>query len=244
MKLRRPKSAPVAITLVGDRKSRWRVEATNLPRLRHTVGDDVFATFARCFVHADRLTSLAQFGRWNGRDDVNEVSGKRNVLTCLWFSVGTLRELAKALRNLRAVLAKRGLLDADVTSLHQLREVESRWEDDAFFRKARDFGAFHVDAEVIRRGVERFSRKSSSVPLVEGHGVDVSSSIGADALVAGMGLSSADLRRFLDATYHDVRIYEALDRVFLGVLRLRGIHLRERPWRHERSLWDVPEALV
>lgn len=244
MRLRRPKSGPLTITLVGDRNARWRVETKNLPRLRHTVGDDVFDTFARCFVHADRLTSLAQFGRWNGRDGVNEVSAKRNFLTCLWFSVGTLRELAKALRNLRTVLAKRGLLDADVPSLQQLRELESRWEDEAFFRKARDFGAFHVDAEVICRGVERLSRRPVSVPLVEGHGVHVSRSIGADALVAGMGLSSADLKRFLDASYRDVQIYEALDRVFLGVLRLRGIDLAERPWGRERSLWDMPEALV
>jgi hypothetical protein len=35
------------------------------------------------------------------------------LLLLVWFRIGTLRELALVLRDLRAALAKRGLLDAE-----------------------------------------------------------------------------------------------------------------------------------
>ena len=39
-----------------------------------------------------------------------------------------------------------------------LRALEDRWENNEFFRKKRDVAAFHVDADVIDRGLDELIR--------------------------------------------------------------------------------------
>ena len=56
----------------------------------------------------------------------------------VWFTIGTLRELARAIRDCRAALKKRGMLQADSPLWLKLREIEDRWERDETFRKMRD----------------------------------------------------------------------------------------------------------
>jgi len=77
----------------------------------------------------------------------------RNLHTMVAFTIGTLRELARGIRELRAAFAKRGLLDAHSDPWIKLLDVEDRWDRDETFRKMRDRIAFHVDGEVIHAGL-------------------------------------------------------------------------------------------
>ena len=63
----------------------------------YSLGRDVLNAFSRCFVHVDRLTStiscIYASGELHGRDSV---AFERDQNTMVWFTVGTLRELALA----------------------------------------------------------------------------------------------------------------------------------------------------
>ena len=57
----------------------------------------------------------------------------RDLHTMVWFTIGTLRELALALQALRSALKKRGLLDSGSAPWVTLRELEERWRGNEFF---------------------------------------------------------------------------------------------------------------
>ena len=114
---------------------RWRIEATDFARLRSIRGPDVTNAFCHCFVHADRLTSLIGFACLSEeRYGKDSPPFQRDLQTMIWFTVGTLRELASAIRDLRSALVNRGKLDINAAPWVILREVEHRWEDDSFYR--------------------------------------------------------------------------------------------------------------
>jgi hypothetical protein len=226
--------ADVTLTLVGDFSARWRLQADDLRSVRAALGDDVFTAFCRAFVHADRLTSLAQLLLLNFEKlPHGSVAHGRNTLTILWFTAGTLREMALALRDLRAALAKRGWLDLTSEPVKKLRDFESRWEENTLYRALRNTGAFHVDADVIQAGVEALVSRPGPILLAEGSGGtdhEMSLTIGAEALLVGMHQDSEVLRQTLRSVHPDHKVYLALEELFVLAIQKADISLEQSEW--------------
>lgn len=205
----------------------WEISLRSPKDFDEALGRDVLNAFCRCFVHADRLDSVISCmqtsGEHHGRDSV---AYKRDVHTLLWFTVGTLRELARAIRQLRSALAQRQLLDPASEPWVVLSKLEKRWEDDASYRKMRDKVAFHVDEEVVNKGLDELS-KEPHVALVQGQGpksVDCWLPLGSLALHNGLGM---DLDRYGDfvgvvMTDHSMAAW-AIQESFMLVAEAAGI---------------------
>ncbi|PYQ21372.1 MAG: hypothetical protein DMF81_15640, partial [Acidobacteria bacterium] len=59
---------------------RGRFEITDFPAVRAAMGDELLAAFCQCFVHADRLTALTDFGSMSGqRHGESSMAHVRNV---------------------------------------------------------------------------------------------------------------------------------------------------------------------
>src|SRR5262245_33604459 len=102
-----------------------------------------------------------------GRDSI---AFGRVLHTMVWFTIGTLRELARAIKDCRAALAKRKLLDPDSPPWSKLRDLEDRWERDETFYKMRNKAAFHVDADVVEAGLATLAAERTHAELSRGAG--------------------------------------------------------------------------
>jgi hypothetical protein len=169
----------------------WTIYIRNFAECREALGDEVLNAFCRCFVHADRLASMISFAhvseQYYGRD---AVAFGRNLNTIVWFTVGTLRELAHAIQHCRAALKKRDLLDLEHGAWQKLRGVEDRWNNDKFFRQMRDKAAFHVDKDVIATGIAELATRADVV-LSRGEGPKgdgASMTLALEALHSGLGI--------------------------------------------------------
>jgi hypothetical protein len=207
---------------------RYVVEIRDLEAFRASLGPEVLTGFIRCFVHADRLQSLTSFmfiSRAYYGDDA--VPFKRNLQTMIWFAVGTLRELAHAIRELRSAMHKRGILDKEAPAMQRLREVERKWDRVAFFRDKRDKAAFHVDAAVIDDGIQAIMRDlGPHVVLSEGTGRHMDArwlSLGELALVNGIVSDLPEFERFVSTVGTDYGIGETVMEAFLNALKAAGI---------------------
>ena len=181
-----------AIEATVDDTGKWKIELRNFPELEKALGRDVVNAFCRCFVHSDRLTSIISCNyaseQSHGRDST---AYGRDFTSMIWFAIGTLRELARAIRDARAALAKRGWLEPESEHWAALRKIEDRWENDEFFRTKRNVAAFHVDKELIDKGLNELV-KDHVINLAEGQGeknVDSTLSLGALALFHGLEMS-------------------------------------------------------
>ena len=168
----------------------------NFQKFEEVLTRDVMNAFCRCFVHADRLTSTTTCTdvseKLHGKDSI--VFG-RDLITMVWFTVGTLRELGSALRDLRSALKKRGLLDSGSAPWVTLRDLEKRWHSHLYV-SMRNHAAFHIDKEIIDAGLTNMLKDSRVVPLAEGDGrKNISSrmSVGTLALHAGLWPELKDL---------------------------------------------------
>jgi hypothetical protein len=143
----------------------------------------------------------------------------------VWFTIGTLRELAAAIRDLRSALARRGLLDPNSDPWVALRDVERRWEDDPFFRRMRNQAAFHVDPEVIDKGLDALV-KEHDIELCRGDdtkSVNTSLTLGILAMHNGLGMDLADYGNFLERVIADQSIGHAIQEAFVLAARAAGI---------------------
>ena len=94
----------------------------------------------------------------------------RDLIAMVWFTIGTLREPALALKDLRSALKKRGLLDSGSAPWVTLREIEARWDRNKFYRDLRNRAVFHIDKEIINAGLTNMLKDSGVVPFAEGDG--------------------------------------------------------------------------
>jgi hypothetical protein len=205
---------------------RWKIELEHFKQFETALGRDVLAGFCRCFVHADRLTStisaIYASQQLHGRESV---AFGRDLHTLVWFTIGTLRELALGIRELRAALKKRGILDSESEQWLKLREVEKRWEDDEAFRRMRDKAAFHVDPDIIDKGLDELL-KERDVELSQGEGpksVNASLSLGFLAMHHGLGMDLDAYREFLESVSGDHGITDAIQEAFVLAARSAGI---------------------
>jgi hypothetical protein len=216
------------IELIEDGENgKWRIVLRNYPAFEKALGRDVVNAFSRCFVHADRLTSLASFAycseQHHGRQSV---AFERDLLAMVWFTIGTLRELARTINALRGALAKKGILDAKSEPWVQLRELENRWDRDEFFRKKRDIAAFHVDEDVINKGLDELS-KERDVDLSVGQGkktVETHFTLGDTALFNGLGMDLDTYGQFASQVGDDHGVASgAIQEAFILASRAAGI---------------------
>ena len=176
----------------------WEIRLRSPKDFDEALGRNVLNAFCRCFVHVDRLNSAISCmyvsQQHHGQDSI---AYKRDVHTLLWFAIGTLHELATAIRQLRSALAKRQLLDSESAPWVALRRLEKQWKDNKSFREMRNKGAFHVDKDVVDKGLDKLSDERH-VELVQGEGsrdVEGWLPLGFLALHHGLGL---DLDRYGD----------------------------------------------
>jgi hypothetical protein len=221
--LGRPVGPAVELEEAGER---WTITLRNFEDFEAALSRDVLRAFCRCFVQVDRLTSTISCihgsEQLHGRDSV---AFGRDLHAMVWFTIGTLREFAAAIRDLRSALAKRNILQADSAPWVALREVERRWEDDDFFRRMRDRAAFHVDREIIDRGLDELV-KERDVDLCQGQGPKSSSSsltLGLLAMHNGLGMDLEAYGAFLERVTDDHGIGHAVQEAFVLAARAVGI---------------------
>lgn len=143
----------------------------------------------------------------------------------VWFAVGTLRELATAIRALRSALAKRQMLNPDSSPWKALRAIEDRWENEVFFRDMRNIAAFHVDSDVVERGLVSLEEDGVAI-LSEGEGPKQDRStmrLGLEALLKGSGKDLADFDRFMSAVGEDQGIAFTIQEAFMEALDKAGV---------------------
>jgi len=223
--------APAAVLVEEPNSERWTIEIRNFAKFREALGPDVVNAFSRSFIHADRLTSMISFAyvsqQHYGRDSI---TFGRDLHTMVWFTIGTLRELARAIKDCRAALAKRKLLHADSAPWLKLRDLEDRWERDHTFYKLRDKAAFHVDRDVVEAGLVTLAAEHSDVPLSRGEGPKSnagSPTLGLEAMHNGLGMDLEAYGRFLEQVSADHGIGDAIQEAFILAAQAAGIRFGE-----------------
>jgi len=211
----------------------WRFEITDLAAVRTAMGDDLLAAFCQCFVHADRLTALTDFGSMSGqRHGETSVAHARNLQTMFWLVAGTLRELGLAVRYLRSQLAKRQLLGNLGDAWQTVRQIE-QWEDDPQRRDLRNKLGFHVDADVIRRGLHELVGTGGTVVVAAGDGQKVYRThlpFGLDAAFRGLEIPESEVEPLIRSTADHQLVPKALYDLFTTVLGQSGVsHGEPRP---------------
>ena len=92
-------------SLIEEASGRWKIELVNFQKFEEVLERDVLNAFCRCFVHSERLTStiscMYSSEQLHGR---GSIAFGRDLLAMVWFTIGTLRELALALQALRSAL--------------------------------------------------------------------------------------------------------------------------------------------
>jgi hypothetical protein len=236
-----PTRLPVAALIEEGSSGRWRFELRTLGDFRAHLGEGVVQWFCCCFVHADRLSSLISFG-YLSLTHYGEatVAFARNLQTTVWFAVGTLRELALAVRGLRSALARRGLLDPQSPAWLKLRTLEDRWENDPFFRELRNSISFHVDADAIEAGLQQRSAQPSAV-FMEGEGEKQDRSslrLGLESLLLGSGRNLGEFDRFFEGVAQDLSFATLIQEAFIELIEKKGLTIV-----HEGDSGPGPEVM-
>ena len=85
-----------------EANDRWKIELVDFQKFEEVLTRDVLNVFCCCFIQSDRLLSATSCSdaseKLNGKDSV--VFG-RDLIAMVWFTIGTLRELSLALKDLR-----------------------------------------------------------------------------------------------------------------------------------------------
>lgn len=214
------------VVLVEAGGEHWTLEIHHYKEFRSTLGAEVLTAFVRCFVHLDRLQSLVSFQFLSQQHYMSDsIPFKRNLQTMVWFTVGTLRELGEAVQHLRSALKKRGILDPESKHWVQLRSLETRWEDDSFYRKMRDTVAFHVDASVVENGLTALEGQHTVV-VVEAEGPkseQTSLRMGLEAVFMGSDKDKDDFTKFITNVAEDHGIGDAIQSAFIDAVEKAGI---------------------
>ena len=222
---------PATVTWRRHDDARWRLEASDLSSLAAAIGTDLLKAFCRCFVHCNRLVSLAQLVLLNAEHvRLDSVPGGRNARTIVWLAAGTLRELSLSLQALRSELRRRQWLDLDVTALETCRALEVRWQEDDQHRQLRNQVAFHVDADVVARGIDTLLSRGGTVALAEGDGPldqQTSFTIADEAVILGAGDDVESTLASLRDVHTDQRVHLAVQTLFVAAVQRAGVAVIE-----------------
>jgi hypothetical protein len=219
--------APAVVLVKTPRSPNWTIEIRNFAKVREALGADVMNAFCRSFIHADRLTSIISFAHASqklyGRDSI---AFGRDLHTMVWFTIGTLRELAHAVRDCRNALAKRKMLDPASPPWVKLRDLENRWDRNEAFFNMRNKGAFHVDDDVVEAGIATILAERTHAELSRGDGSKSQTStltLGLEALHNGLGMDLEEYGRFLEQVTKDHEITQSIQEAFIDAGQAAGV---------------------
>lgn len=226
-RVREPTMPNPTIKLIKQANQSWEIELRNPNDFDALVGRDVLNAFCRCFVHVDRLNSAVSCmyasKQAHGQDSV---AYGRDLDAQVWFTVGTLRELAISIQKLRSALRKRCLLDPESDAWVSLRKLEKRWEDDEFYRTMRNVAAFHIDEQLIDKGLDELTMERR-VLLANGQGRMYGNSrltLGLLALQNGLGVDIDGYGDFLEVVVDDLEVAgPAIQKVFILTAQAVGV---------------------
>ncbi len=212
---------------IEEKNNEWRIVLRNFRELDARVGRIVLTAFGRCFVHADRLNSTVSCMhasmQHHGHDSI---AYTRDLDAMAWFSIGTLRELARSVGALRSSLKKRDLLDPKSSPWIELNSFEKRWRRDDRYRRVRNKVSFHLDEDVIGSGMEELLQEQHVV-LSEGVGekyVNSRLSLGYLALHRGLGWNLEEYRKFLEVVKTDhLAVGRAVQEAFVLAVKTAGV---------------------
>ena len=220
------------------------IETDDLPALRDAMGAELFSAFCRCFVHADRLTSLIHFVRLlEEHCDSDSVAFSRDLYNITFLAVGTLREYMKAVQLLRGEMHKADCLDKKSPQWQALLEVEKRWEQNREYVKLRDLVGFHVDpnGEIVPRGLDRIGEQDTvTIVMLDkpdaptanvGHWYRIATEAILDGY--GVGLSRDYFEKIFTEVADDMSVSQHLFDLFRQTLIDKGISFEHKRHREQ-----------
>lgn len=192
------------------------------------VGDDLLTGFCRCFVHADRITSLIGFlGMSMENRGFKKSSFNRDLYTGTLFMVGTLKELVVAMGDLLGAIKKDDShkFDLNDTPWKELKELKSSIEGNSLYGIFRNRVAFHVDKELIKEGLKKL-KSEREVIIFEGNGrreQEVHLLLGLEALLLGLDMDKEAYEKFFKTVSQDFgKVSGLIQKAFLYVLEAKG----------------------
>lgn len=210
----------------------FEVRTSDLSGLIEVLGEDLVTAFCTCFVHADRIVSLIAFFHLSRRQfRKGSIAERRNFLTFAAFVIGTLKEAAENLVDLKMALRSRGLFDLDAWK-KELGKWE-KWGTTGSIATARKKLAFHVDRDFVARGLRDIATTSGRRALLRsstGKLRDSAFVLAQDASMRGLETALGNLD-ILGDTRKYLEFSDALEREFLRVLDrsdLKPIPMRSR----------------
>jgi hypothetical protein len=214
----------VRVVLEGVDDETWQLRTSDFADFRSIFGERLLTLFCRCFIHADRIISLVfMLKRTLDEYTSDSVPGRRNFLSFFSFAAGTLKEYGLALENLRTELVRGDLWDAE-----EWNASLKRWEDwanDKDHSAVRNEMAFHIDADLIEKGLSSLATPSSRV-LFRGQGgknQDAWSEIAADSVLEGLRQSLGDLEATIESPSTLLDVHKDLQTLFVKVLERKGL---------------------
>ena len=135
------------------------IRVSDLAKLREKLGEEVFDCFYRCFIQADRLTSLVSFAFLSLKEyPIGSIAYRRDGLTAIWFMTGTMKEIGSDLEELRSALVKARLWNRE--SWKQKLQKWEHWAITHNISAIRNQIAFHVDRDRISSGILKSAQKN------------------------------------------------------------------------------------
>jgi hypothetical protein len=145
----------------GDKSSR--IEDLYLLRKRMT--DPLLAHLLRALLWVDRLFVLVM--AWQHISSAADSwspdarTRKMDSLSLLYFMCGTLREMTIALRESEEAGLASLLADDELHYLEEARQMMERWDSNTVYVMVRNKGGFHIDADVIEKGIAQMQARAN-----------------------------------------------------------------------------------
>jgi hypothetical protein len=146
---------------------KYELRTASLAALCEVMGSQLLTSFFRCFIHADRVTSLGTMFHVSRQGVIDTaVRTGRETLTFHYFMVGTLKEYSFALGGLRAALHHRRLFDEG--RWNKGLKIWEQFGERSEVSDVRNYAAFHVDNEILAAGVAEMAREGKAVVILHG----------------------------------------------------------------------------
>jgi len=146
-----------------------------------------------------------------------------------WFVTGTFLEFQPAINGLTGELRRAGLLTPRLRGWTALKQLQG-WSRGPLLRRLRNKVAFHVDEPEIRAGVIGLVAGRERWILARGDDRRMMTAqipFGMEALLKGLSITRADMHNLIrGAAKRQRRVPDALQDMFLAVLRRKGLTLR------------------
>ena len=205
-----------------------RLTIDDLRAFRDQLGSEVTEAFCSCFVHTDRLSSLAHWSTLLEKHGESGIVVTRDLYTILWLGIGSLREFGSALDWLKGCLRRSGLFDKTNSGWTVLNEISRTWVHSDKYKELRNVVAFHVKQELVSSGLQKIVDEQQPVTLgISDKDKRGSTRLGLDSQLQGIGWTADEfLELFELVSGHLVLASDNLHTVFADALNRRGIKMQ------------------